>query len=164
MYGATPVGGNVSLNRQRRNHVIDVRFITNAVLSVDSLQIYLSASLPIYVIYIYIYICVCVYIDHMYIEHTYIYICIYIHICAGGLSRHWFERESLIIQIRPYRLYFTNYKVYYVNSVLLSYRWNKITENVNHKYDSYHRCIWKMSSVISPSMILCWSLLMRCTR
>ena len=160
MYGATPVGGNVSLNRQRRDHVIDARFITNAVLSVDSLQIYLSASLPIYVIYIYV--CVCVYIDHMYIEHTHIYI--YIHICAGGLSRHWFERESLIIQIRPYRLYFTNYKVYYVNSVLLSYRWNKITENVNHKYDSYHRCIWKMSSVISPSMILCWSLLMRCTR
>ena len=94
MYGATPVGGNVSLNRQRRDHVIDARFITNAVLSVDSLQIYLSASLPIYVIYIYMCVCVCVYIDHMYIEHTqktHIYIYIYIYTYMRG----WIE-SSLI--------------------------------------------------------------------
>ena len=92
MYGATPEGGNVSLNRQRRDHVIDAMFITNAVLSVDSLQIYLSASRPIYVIYIYIYVCVCVYIDHMYIEHTHIYIYIYARVdwvVIDSKENHW---------------------------------------------------------------------------
>ena len=44
MYGATP-----GPMRQRRNHVTDARFITNVVLSVDSLHIYLSVSLSLYV-------------------------------------------------------------------------------------------------------------------
>ena len=137
------MGSNVSSIRQRRYHVIDARFITNVALSVYSLPIYLCLFLHI-----------CIHMDHIYIEHIYIYLWS-ISTCAGGLSHRWFERESLIIQIRPYRLYVTNYKVYYINGVSLSYRWKKITENVNHKYQRYHRCIWKMSSAISPSIHLC---------
>ena len=140
MKGATPVGGNVSPIRQRRHHVglIDANFITNVVLSVYSLHIYLCLFL-----YTYIY----VYMDHIYWTYKYIY-WTYLH-------ARWFERESLIIQIRPYRLYVTNYKVYYINGASLSYRWNIITVNVNYKYERYHKCIWKMSSVISPSIHLC---------
>ena len=41
MHGATPVWGNVPPIRQRRDHVIDARFITDVALPVDSL-IYLN--------------------------------------------------------------------------------------------------------------------------
>ena len=145
MLGATPVGGNVSSIRQRRYRVIDARFITNVALSVYSLHIYLCLFLSLYI---------CIYMYHIYILNIWIYLWS-ISTCAGGLSHHWLERESLIIQTRPYRLYVTNYTVYYINGVSLSYRWKKITENVNHKYERYHRCIWKMSSAISPSIHLC---------
>ena len=51
---------------------------------------------------------------------------------------------SSIIQIRPYRLSGTNYKVNLTNGVLLSYRWNLLTENANHDFDSYRKyCDWK---------------------
>ena len=129
------MGVNVSPIRQRRDHVIDATFITNVVLSVYSLHVYLCLIQ---------YICIYIYIWTIYVLNIWIYL-LNISTCAGGLSHRWFERESLIIQIRPYRLYVTNYKVYYTNGVSLSYRWKKTTENVNHKYERYHRCIWKMS-------------------
>ena len=102
------MASNVSPIRQRQNHVFDARFITNVVLSVYSLHISLC---------LFLYICIYIYIWTIYILNIWIYL-LNISTCAGGLSHRWFERESLIIQIRPYRLYVTNYKVYYIRSTV----------------------------------------------
>ena len=53
MYGATPELDNFWPIRQRRNNAIDVRFITNVVVSLDSLHIYLSVSTYTWTIYMY---------------------------------------------------------------------------------------------------------------
>ena len=53
----------------------------------------------------------------------------------------WLAYPPLMPHIskRPYQLSGTNYKVCYINGILLSYRWKEFTVNFKHEYKSYHR-------------------------